>query len=229
MKLAVMIRGHVRDSFQDDQLDKFLLLLGKEFDVSIHIHTWNISEARKGSSWRHLEFQNLFLVNRYIYTSYFNASNQKKIKHLYIDDDSKINLNGNLEGLICKTQCPLIGWKRMFWGQNMIIKKIHDSGKRYDAVLSIRPDLFSRFDVSTSDIIKMISEFKNKKISFLNDRISNHCIEVDNCFVGKVDFVYELIKSMHEDLDSLVDRYPDIFYQEALVYHRSFELLNEKN
>jgi hypothetical protein len=75
----------------------------------------------------------------------------------------------------------------------------------------------------------MISEFKNKKISFLNDRISNHCIEVDNCFVGKVDFVYKLIKSMHEDLDSLVDRYPDIVHQEALVYHRSFELLNEKN
>ena len=48
-----MIRGHVRDSFQNDQLDKFLLLLSKEFDISIHIHTWNISEARKGSSWRH--------------------------------------------------------------------------------------------------------------------------------------------------------------------------------
>lgn len=224
-----MIRGHVRDSFQDDQLDQFLLLLGKEFDVSIHIHTWNVSEARKGSSWRHLDFQNLFLVDRYKYTSYFSLLNQKKIKHLYIDDDSKINLNGNLNGIICKTKCPVIGWKRMFWGQNMIIKKIYDSKKRYDAVLSIRPDLFTRFNVSTKDIVKMIFDFKSKQISFLNDRISDNCVEVDNCFIGKVDFVYELIKSMHEDLDSLLDRYPNTFYQESLVYHKSFELLNEKN
>lgn len=224
-----MIRGHVRDSFQDDQLDQFLLLLGKEFDVSIHIHTWNVSEARKGSSWRHLDFQNLFLVDRYKYTSYFSLLNQKKIKHLYIDDDSKINLNGNLNGIICKTKCPVIGWKRMFWGQNMIIKKIYDSKKRYDAVLSIRPDLFTRFNVSTKDIVKMIFDFKSKQISFLNDRISDNCVEVDNCFIGKVHFVYELIKSMHEDLDSLLDRYPNTFYQESLVYHKSFELLNEKN
>ena len=205
-----MIRGHVRDSFQNDQLDKFLLLLSKEFDISIHIHTWNISEARKGSSWRHLEFQNLFIVNRYKYTSYFSPSNQKKIKHLYIDDDSTINLVGNLEGVVCKTLCPVIGWKRMFWGQNMIIKKIYDSNNKYDAVLSIRPDLFTRFNVSTSDIIKMISEFKNKKISFLQNKVSDNCVEVDNCFIGKVNFVYKLVKSMHEDLDSLMDRYPNI-------------------
>ena len=117
----------------------------------------------------------------------------------------------------------------MFWGQNMIIKKIYDSNNKYDAVLSIRPDLFTRFNVSTSDIIKMISEFKNKKISFLQNKVSDNCVEVDNCFIGKVNFVYKLVKSMHEDLDSLMDRYPNIIYQEALVYHKSFELLNEKN
>ena len=224
-----MIRGHVRDSFSNKRLDDFILLLSQKFKISIYIHTWNVSEARKGSSWRHLDFYKLFSVDDNLYLNYFSNSNKKLIKDLYVHNDSKINLIGNLEGVICKTKCPIIGWKRMFWGQFFIAKKVFDNKKNYDAVLSIRPDLFSRFNVKFENIIDMINNFKNKQISFLNDNINNDCIGVDNCFIGSVDFVFNLIKSMNENLDAIIDRYPNIFHQEVLVYYRSFEFLNEKN
>ena len=45
IKLALAIRGHIRDSFTNNRIKHFCEFLCKTYDIDIYIHTWNYFET----------------------------------------------------------------------------------------------------------------------------------------------------------------------------------------
>ena len=56
MKLCILIRGHIRSSFDNDILLNKIRLLNKHYNIFIYIQTWNKFEASK--SWRKVNCDN---------------------------------------------------------------------------------------------------------------------------------------------------------------------------
>ena len=52
-KLSLILRGHVRNSFDNEQLYNYLRDLADEYDLKIYIQTWNIQQT--DISWRYVE------------------------------------------------------------------------------------------------------------------------------------------------------------------------------
>ena len=123
----LVLRGHVRLSFCNDGLYNLVKNIhSKNTDLKIYIHTWNI--IQNNVSWRNLDISGISVVNETIYR-YFKDLNHL-IKHIIIDDDSKIELNGKTDGTVLpKVKGPLIGWKRYWYGKYRIINYIHENLK----------------------------------------------------------------------------------------------------
>ena len=105
--IIIILRGHIRKSFDDDKLYNLIKKINLIYNIHIYIHTWNIQQTNV--SWRPIEKIDNIITKESIYNYFKDLS--FLIKHIIIDDDTKIKLIGNLEGTI-GTICPLIGWKR---------------------------------------------------------------------------------------------------------------------
>jgi uncharacterized protein YoxC len=142
MKFIFIIRGHIRESFQNKKLLEFLLKIDKLYDIDIYIHTWNVFS--NGISWRDIPTNINSVTTDKIY-EYFTDVLKPKIKHIIIDDDSKIELIGNIDGKICAA--PKKGWKNMWYGQYKIIQYIKDNMVDYnnELIINMRFDLFGNY------------------------------------------------------------------------------------
>jgi len=80
-------------------------------DLKIVIHTWNI--VANNCSWREIKEDNREVTSTTIINYFKDLS--FRIKYIMIDDDTKINLIGNVEGFICE-KTKLIGWKKYWYG-----------------------------------------------------------------------------------------------------------------
>ena len=94
---------------------------------------------------------------RIIY-EYFNDL-QHLIKYIIIDDDTNIQLIGNLEGIICNTKTPIIGWKRYWYGKYKIIDYIYNNeDNKHKITINTRFDLFNNsYNFSLDTIMFFIS------------------------------------------------------------------------
>jgi hypothetical protein len=95
--MIIVIRGHLRNSFETKDLYNFIKDLYNLFpDLKIFIHTWNI--FANNISWRNITINN-DTVNEEIIYNYFGELSVC-INHIIIDDDTNIQLNGNVIGNI---------------------------------------------------------------------------------------------------------------------------------
>ena len=223
--MIIVIRGHVRNSFETNQLYNFIEELHNVYpDLKIFIHTWNI--FANNVSWRNIDV-NSAQVNEERINNYFGKLSNC-IKHIIIDNDKDIKLIGNLVGTINNGPMPIIGWKNYWYGKYKIIDYIYNQQK-YDeeTVVNLRFDLFSNsnnFDKNLIiDFIKKNNEIKFTKNQFLFDYEANG---IDNIYIGNINTMYKLTNKFFYELDDILCKNNNTRNQERLVYRINEQIFN---
>ena len=223
--MIIVIRGHVRNSFETNQLYNFIEELHNIYpDLKIFIHTWNI--FANNISWRNIDV-NSAQVNEERINNYFGKLSNC-IKHIIIDNDKDIKLIGNLVGTINNGPMPIIGWKNYWYGKYKIIDYIYNQQK-YDeeTVVNLRFDLFSNsnnFDKNLIiDFIKKNNEIKFTKNQFLFDYEANG---IDNIYIGNINTMYKLTNNFFYELDDILCKNNNTRNQERLVYRINEQIFN---
>jgi len=223
--MILIIRGHIRNSFETKKLYNFIKEIHIIFpDLKILIHTWNI--FANNISWRKIEINEQNVNDETIF-DYFDDL-KHLIKKIIIDDDTKINLIGNLSGKINNGPMPIIGWKNYWYGKYKIIDYMYNINININKNEMIVNEMIvnCRFDIISNsnnfDEEKIINFIKNnskviftKNVFMFNDE--NHC-GIDNIYIGNIDTMYKLSYKFYYDLDDILSKNKDTIHQEFLVY-----------
>lgn len=218
-KLIIMLRGHIRQSFETDSLYQFIKRLIEIYDVRIYIHTWNILQSN--ISWRDMEKDETKITKSKI-NEYFKEC---PIQFIKIDNDEEIKLIGNLEGTVTtRSPMPLVGWKNMWYGMYSNISKIKkDINNKNISIVNLRFDLFDIFKnqlnyISVDMAVQFIinnNDNNYKKNKFIYERLR---AGIDNIIIGNVNTMYKLISHFYHHLDEIIVRYPNVVSQEFIVF-----------
>lgn len=222
--MILIIRGHIRNSFETKNLYNLVKCIYDIFpDLKICIHTWNI--FANCISWREIKGDNK-IVNEEIIYDYFDDL-KHLIKHIIIDDDTKIQLIGNLCGRINNGPMPIIGWKNYWYGKYRIIDYLYKTHiDENEMIVNCRFDIMNNsntfYDVDVIHLIKNNSEIKfTKNIFMFNDE--DHC-GIDNIYIGNINTMYKLISLFFYELDDILNKNNDTMHQEKLVYRINAKL-----
>lgn len=231
--MILIIRGHIRNSFDNNKLYNFVRNIYKITPyLKIFIHTWNIFS--NNISWRTIQI-NSQPVNRDIIYDYFDDL-KHLIQHIIIDDDSKIQLLGNLSGNINNGLMPIIGWKNYWYGKYSVIDFIHKLQiDDNEPIVNFRFDLMDNSNnFHESDLLSFIRENYEKQFTknhFLYD--DEFHLGIDNIYIGNINTMYKLIKSFFYNLDDILSSNinTNTIHQELIVYRMNktmFESLTMK-
>lgn len=214
------MRGHIRNSFENDVLLNFVKKIAELNELKIFIHTWNIVQSN--ISWRRIvEIRDLITEERIL--SYF-----KDIKHLIkfikIDDDNKIEIQGRITGNIGHTPCPVLGYKNMYYGKLVVCEHVFKNVDKNESAVQMRFDILSNpYSDSIKNLLKFIhltsyqiSQKTNKEeIIFLNNKAF---VGIDNIYMSNVVNMYRFVRYMYSNMDSILERNPTVRHQEFLAY-----------
>jgi hypothetical protein len=224
--LIVMLRGHIRKSFENDKLYYFIRELMSKYNIYIYIHTWDV--IQNNISWRQIEEDNT-VVNETMIYKYFREC-RSAIKNIIIESDSNINIFGNLIGNICNTDMPIIGWKNMWCGMNNNINKISQDIPPNIPIVNMRFDLFEVFkgtenQITRKDAIQFIDK-RYKDVNSLKNFFyyNDENVGIDNIMIGNILSMYRLINHFYLNLDNIVLKYPYLKNQEFLVFRENNNL-----
>jgi len=227
--MILILRGHIRDSFNSNNLYNLIKRIYNEFvDLKIYIHTWNI--FANNISWRNIEINNNIVDDNIIF-NYFDDL-KFLIKKIIIDDDTKINLIGNLNGNVASSRMPLKGWKNYWYGQYSIINYIYNTNiDKNEIVINTRFDLLSNsYYFNNIEVLYFIKKNNNKsyiKNKFLieNELLNDiWCTGVDNIYIGNIDTMYKLIHKFYYELDNIIKINNKVIHQEYLVVIVNYEI-----
>jgi hypothetical protein len=223
--MIVVIRGHLRESFDTKNLYYFIEELNNIFpDLKIFIHTWNVYS--NNLSWRKININNNE-VNEEIIYNYFSKF-KDCIKCIIIDDDKKIKKNGNLKGKIGNSSTPVDGWKNYWYGQFKIINYIFNENKYNDeTIINFRFDLFNNSNNFNKnliiDFIKNNSNVKFNKNEFLFNEMKPG---IDNIYMGNINTMYILVHMFYYKLDYILSNNKNVIFPEVLVHKVNSKLFN---
>jgi hypothetical protein len=211
--IILMLRGHIRNSFDNNNLYNLIKCLSDNYKLVIYIHTWKIQQ--NNISWRKMENIDKLITQDIIF-EYFNDL-KYLIKHIIIDDDNDITLIGNLKGRI--SGIPTIGWKRYWYGKYKIIDYIN-SNENDKNIINMRFDVLKNSNNFTAQsITNFIDNNIYKNITnniFLNNDTA--CCGCDNIYIGNINTMFYLIKHFYYNLDEILIKYPYIINPEKLVF-----------
>ena len=211
--IILVIRGHIRNSFDNQNLYFLIKKISRNYNISIYIHTWNIQQSN--ISWRNIEQMNNIITRDTIY-NYFKDL-KILIKYIIIDDDTQIKLIGNLEGTIGPL-CPKIGWKRYIYGLFKVINYIRNYCSD-EFIINMRFDILGNSNpISENEIEALIkNNYKNEftKVIFL---YNIKYYGLDNVFCGNIHVLYKLLKYFNENLDYIISKNKNITSQEYLLF-----------
>ena len=219
--MILILRGHIRDAFKNNNLLNLIKdIYNLDSNLKIYIHTWNI--FANNISWREIE-TNTTIVTKEIIYNYFSNSGLEHLlenENIIIDDDTKIELIGNIEGTINNGVMPIIGWKNYWYGKYKIIKHIYD--KKIDEnelIINLRFDILNNNNTkSCNDIIQFIKNNLEKSFTknvFIKDE---ECGGIDNIYIGNITTLYKLTHYFYYCLDEILCNNNDTIHQEFLVY-----------
>jgi len=220
-RIAMILRGHERNTFKTQDLCNFLYKLSQLYSIDFYIHTWNTSVGEK--SWRNCKEYELYPINQELVKTYFSSI---QIKSLEIDDETNIQLHGNQDKNVCSGPCPRIAWKRMWYGKFKAIELVKKSEIHYDFVINTRFDIL-KFQ-SESVLLEKINNVFNKRTVLQVYFLQEEPIPgIDNFYISNTQILYILFKNFHENLGDIEIKYPKTWYTEYLVFYESL-LLNYK-
>lgn len=215
--MILIIRGHIRKSFEKKELYNLVKKLHIMIpDVKIFIHTWNIFS--NNISWRKININNKSVNEKIIY-DYFGDL-KHLIKHIIIDDDSKIKLIGNLCGNINNGRMPIIGWKNYWYGKYKIIDYLHNINiDENEMVVNCRFDVMNNSNNLNENIIVNFIK-NNSKTIFTKNVFLYNCEKngIDNIYIGNINTQYKLISKFFYELDYILIENNNTINQERLVY-----------
>ncbi len=200
--MIIVLRGHIRNSFDNFQLYNFISYLSNNYNIEIYIHTWSIKQ--NNISWRQINNDFTEINEQYIYNYFKDLS--KYIKKIIIDDENKIKLNGNLTGKMVLTKTNILGWKRYIYGQYVIFNYLYNFIENKNLfILNTRFDLFTNlFVFPVDEINNFIKNNINKTITkniFIKD---NEVCGIDNIIIGTIKTNYELFFFINFNLDKIL-------------------------
>jgi len=234
--MILVIRGHIRETFFTPHLYNLIKHISIIIpDLKIFIHTWNILSSNV--SWRAINQNNTIVTEETVY-NYFNDL-KNLIKHIIIDDDTKVAVIGNIRGRINKGNMPIIGWKYYWYGKFQIIDYINkynnDNNKIYDneMIINLRFDVLNNScSLSHNFIIKFINhciiKCRNRIINtnlFIYDHPHNG---IDNIYIGNIHTLYKLTYKFYNNLDDIILKNQNIPNQEQLVFIINYGLFNNR-
>lgn len=215
--MILILRGHIRRSFETKQLYNLVKELYIIFpDLKIFIHTWNI--FANNISWRNIT-KNETSVNDKIIYDYFDDL-KHLVKNIIIDDDSKINLIGNLYGKINNGPTPIIGWKNYWYGKYKIIDYLYNiNTDENEMIINCRFDVMSNSNNFDQAFIVNFIKNNSKTIFTKNIFLFNHEHNgIDNIYIGNINTLYKLISKFFYELDDILIKNNNTVNQEKLVY-----------
>lgn len=216
--MILILRGHIRNTFQNNELYDFIHYLYFLYPkLQIYIHTWNI--FANNISWRQIH-ANKEKVNKQIIIEYFKDISFL-IKHIIIDDDNNIVLQGSKTGNICMSKMPKIGWKNYWYGQyrisEYVYKEIIDHNKK---VINCRFDIFNNsFSLNNYEIIDFINKYNMYNFTNIKFIFEKEKEGIDNIYMGNIHTMYTMVRCFHLYLDTICNKFPTIINQEFLVYN----------
>ena len=245
--MIVILRGHVRNSFDDDKLYELIHdIYQKNPILEIFIQTWILNYS--DLSWRHIECNNVRIITNEIIYDYFKDL-KHLIKHITIIDDNYIELKGNLIGGVCRSCVPVLAWKRYLYGQKELINYLYQNiqNKQSEFIVNVRMDIYTNSCAFEYNHIiefieknKSITQFKKNIFAFehatydssnnkfnINDNIfydmgwHGFC-GIDNIYAGNLYTQHKLINYLYDNLDDIIEKYDFVCYQEYL-----FLIINE--
>lgn len=234
-KIALLLRGHIRNGFADDNLYNYIKTLLQIYDVDIYIHTWNESEAKR--SWRELNRKNIIQVTETYIQKYFRDISVH-IQSIKNENDDDIQLIGSLNGVIASSKLPKLYWKRMWYGKYSLINTVKSTNKLYDAIINTRFDFFKiKENFGTEEIKQKIYTCEKKIYSSIQNFIVNKkkgilfladepCVGIDNYYVGDTESIYKLTEEFHNHLDQILVFHKRVIHQEHIVFLEVQESIN---
>jgi hypothetical protein len=220
--LIIILRGHIRNTFENNHLYNFLCNLNDKYNLYIFIHTWNIKS--NDLSWRNIQ-EDTSVVDDSLIIEYFKNLN---IEKMFIDDDKCIEIRGKKSGLIKTTLMPIHGWKNMWYGIHKICQYILDNLSDYNLnektfTMNIRFDYFNNSTLKQYtkhlhhyEFTNRLFDFSSQSLEFLKNPPFNYGI--DNIYTGNFFKIYYTARLFHTRLDEIIEGYKKIHAQENLVY-----------
>ena len=219
--MALLLRGHVRDAFQNDKMRHFVQMMQQDdrLSVDVYVQTWNHNEAPANCSWRSLNYDRTPVTDEMVH-EYLRGASRVRVM-----PEDGISLVGSVEGMVGGTSKR--GWKQMWLGIYTMVDAICEAGVSYDAVLSLRFDFFGsyvsgrhRSDYGVDATPEYVREWavasaRTGRVCFLNDHPS---LGIDNCYIGPPTSIHRLCFMFHTDLDATCDRVGHEWNQERMVY-----------
>ena len=219
--MIILLRGHIRKSFENLGLYRLIQELNKLNPLTIYIHTWN--KYANSLSWRNVTEDNNLVTEDIIY-EYF-ADLKHLIKKVIIEDDQDISLTGKVEGNVGKSRMPLKGWKNYWYGQAMAMNAIIKEVDPYQPILNTRFDVLSNsVPISIENITSFIRINLYKK--FYRNIFLKPVVGIDNVMLGTAETMYKLIHTFHLYLDEIILKETFFVHHEQLVSimnHRLFK------
>lgn len=214
MKINLLIRGHVRNAFDNENFRSLLNEICENFECDIYIHTWNVIQTSR--SWRFIHEDKREVNEEFIKTNLSNVWH--KVKALMIEDEETIVLPGRTEGNIGLTPCPYKGYKSMFYGKLKVAEYAYNNVDCQEIAVQTRFDiLLNSFSTSAEAIMNFI---KNPPIT--TDRIkfikNEPILGVENIYMARIDHMYKFIKYFYENFDEIYTKHNQTRHQEHPVF-----------
>jgi hypothetical protein len=213
-----MLRGHIRNSFNDFHLYNLIKQLSLKNQIQIYIHTWDIIQSNV--SWRQIQKIEIPISEDMI-KKYFKDMSCY-IKEIIIDNDSNIILEGNKQGFISMTGCPKIGWKNMWYGKKRLIDIIkQDLIDMNEIIVNLRFDIFSNsHPLNENFILRFIEENKHSSSEKIIFPCNREILGIDNLYLGNLNAMFNLIYHFHYNLDNILARHY-VENQEFVVFREN--------
>lgn len=223
--LNLIVRGHIRSSFNDAKLKCLLDELGLNFDLRAYVQTWSVFQ--NSLSWRKVEDIPTKVTEEAV-RSYFGEIDVRRVR---IIDDSKITHIGNTEGTIGRTPCPVRAWKNMYYGMMSASSTVLASEDPSSISVQMRFDILSNpFSPSMQEIVEFVKrdyevlssgDQPNERMRFLRMRCF---MGVDNIYMSTNEDLNRFISYMYYDMDRVLHLHRRTVHQEHIAFHerRSF-------
>lgn len=206
MLLCVALRGHLRQSFQKDDLFLWLDSLSQQYELRIFLHTWNIQQS--SLSYRPLTHIPLPVTPEML---------QGYFRHLWplvyawrIDEDGNLPLIGVTEGTMFQGRgvTPLRGWKNMIYGNWVLSHMVAQHLPPQTMVINTRFDMFDVYHLLRQTHkqypllnLDVTTPLRPREIRFC---LPDDCFGVDNMFVTTALRMEQLLRYVHQHLDTFM-------------------------
>lgn len=215
--MIILIRGHIRNGFDTDELYNCLHRLHSINPITIYIHTWDIKQ--NSISWRPIADDSTVITHEIIHAYFRDLA--PLIKHIRIDPDRSLPLIGEIDGCVTSSHIPKIGWKSMWAGIHTMLQHISAEQKPSELIVNTRFDLFTNSNNFPQDLLvrfysiaTLVANAPPSKLWFLSSTPFNGC---DNFYIGTLERMTTLANIFYTELDRINEENYTIINPERLV------------